>query len=82
MLDDQVNHPGHYTQGKLECIDAIASATIGLDGFSAYCTGNIIKYLWRYRMKNGAQDLKKAECYLKRLIEHWEEQENGRPEHE
>ena len=65
---DVVNHPAHYTKGKIECIDAIEAATDGLTGFKGYCTGNIIKYLWRWHKKNGLEDLKKAEWYLKKLI--------------
>ena len=64
---DMVNHPPHYNQKSIECIDAIESATD--DGFEYYLQGNIIKYLWRYRYKNGLQDLKKASWYLNRLIE-------------
>ena len=64
---DMVNHPPHYNQKGIECIDAIESATD--DGFEYYLQGNIIKYLWRYRYKNGVQDLKKASWYLNRLIE-------------
>ena len=62
-----VNQPPHYNQDKVECIDAIAAATD--EGFQYYLQGNIIKYLWRYRYKNGIEDLKKAEWYLKKLIE-------------
>ena len=64
---DMVNHPPHYNQISVECIDAIESATDS--GFEYYLQGNIIKYLWRYRYKNGLQDLKKASWYLNRLIE-------------
>lgn len=64
---DVVNHPKHYNQSGIECIDAIKAATG--DGFEFYLQGNILKYLWRYRYKNGAEDLKKAEWYLKKLIE-------------
>ena len=64
---DMVNHPPHYNQKNVECIDAIESATDS--GFEYYLQGNIIKYLWRYRYKNGLQDLKKASWYLNRLIE-------------
>ena len=64
---DVVNHPKHYNQSGIECIDAIKAATG--DGFEVYLQGNILKYLWRYRYKNGAEDLKKAEWYLRKLIE-------------
>ena len=64
--NDMVNHPPHYNQYGIECIDAIKACT--LDGFEAYLQGNILKYLWRYKYKNGSEDLKKAEWYLKKLI--------------
>ena len=64
---DMVDSPFHYTQGDIECIDAIKAATG--DGYEYYLQGNILKYLWRYRYKNGVEDLKKAEWYLKKLIE-------------
>ena len=65
---DPVNHPSHYTAGGVECIDAIRAATTGLVGFEAYCTGTIVKYVWRWKRKNGLEDLKKAEVYLHWLI--------------
>lgn len=64
---DMVNSPPHYNQAGIECIDAIAAATS--DGYEYYLQGNIIKYLWRYRYKNGVQDLEKAQWYLSKLIE-------------
>ena len=69
---DMVNSPPHYNQAGIECIDAIRAATG--DGYEYYLQGNIIKYLWRYRYKNGAQDLKKAQWYLDRLIEEKEDE--------
>lgn len=65
---DNVNHPAHYTGGDIECIDAIASAIQGLKGKEAYYTGNAIKYLWRWKKKNGVEDLKKAKWYIEKLI--------------
>lgn len=65
---DNVNHPSHYTQGKVECIDALESATIGKSGIEAVCVANVIKYLWRYEEKNGVEDVKKAKFYLNRLL--------------
>lgn len=77
---DPVNHPGHYTAGKVECIDALEAATSGLIGIEAVCTANAIKYLWRWKLKNGAQDLKKAKWYIDRLIQTIElEDKNGHP---
>ena len=64
---DMVNSPPHYNQAGIECIDAIRAATG--DGYQYYLQGNIIKYLWRYRYKNGIEDLNKAKWYLDKLIE-------------
>lgn len=66
---EMVNHPLHYTSGKVECIDAIESATGDLTGIEAVCTGNVIKYVWRWKLKNGIEDLEKASWYLHKLIE-------------
>jgi hypothetical protein len=66
-LEDMVNHPPHYNKAGIECIDAIKAMTD--DGFEYYLQGNIMKYLWRYRYKNGAEDLKKAQWYLTELID-------------
>ena len=64
---DNVNSPSHY-QGKVECIDCIESATSGLNGIEAFCTGNSIKYLYRWKKKNGIEDLKKAKYYIDKII--------------
>ena len=66
---DMVNQPPHYTRGGVECIDALASATAGLEGLDAVCTANAIKYLWRWKHKNGVEDLRKAQWYIAKLIE-------------
>ena len=65
--NDAVQHPSHYTQGGIECIDAIR-ASMTADGFCDYCKGNIIKYIWRWREKGGVEDLRKASVYLDWLI--------------
>ena len=64
---DNVNSPDHY-QGKVECIDCIESATADLNGIEAFCTGNAIKYLYRWKKKNGIEDLKKAKWYIDKII--------------
>jgi len=66
-MKDMVNHPEHYTNSSIETIDMIESMTA--EGFKYYLEGNILKYLTRYRHKNGIQDLKKAQWYLNKLIE-------------
>jgi hypothetical protein len=73
---DNINHPSHYTQGKIECIDAIEESTKGLLGIAAVCVANVIKYIWRYKFKNGIEDLKKARWYLDKLIDHEEQTKN------
>lgn len=70
---DMVNHPSHYTQGGIECIDALKAATVSKTGIEAVCTANAIKYLWRYEEKNGIEDVKKAKWYIDRLIKELEE---------
>ena len=72
---DMVNHPDHYTQGRIECIDALKAATVSKTGIEAVCTANAIKYLWRYEEKNGIEDVKKARWYIDRLIRELEEKE-------
>lgn len=72
---DMVNHPSHYTQGSIECIDALKAATVSKTGIEAVCTANAIKYLWRYEEKNGIEDVKKARWYIDRLIKELEEKE-------
>ena len=69
---DMVNHPSHYTQGGIECIDALKAATVSKTGIEAVCTANAIKYLWRYEEKNGIEDVKKARWYIDRLIKELE----------
>ena len=67
---DNVNHPAHYTNGKVECIDAIESATNDLKGYEAFLTGQVIKYVWRFKRKGKPlEDLQKAEWYLHKLME-------------
>ena len=66
-MTDNVNSPPHYNKSGIECIDAIRAATDS--GFEYYLQGNILKYIWRYRYKNGTEDLKKAQWYLNKLIE-------------
>ena len=73
---DMVNHPPHYNQGGIECIDAI-EASMSPQGFRDYLKGNILKYLWRYEQKHGLEDLEKAQWYLTRLTLNLEEEKNG-----
>lgn len=67
---DPVNHPSHYTAGKIECIDAIeAMLAAPTSPMLAFLKGQVVKYVWRAGSKaNLLEDLKKAEWYLKRAI--------------
>lgn len=65
---DNVNHPSHYNKGGVECIDAIMAAVSDLSGIEGYLTGNAIKYLYRWKDKNGTEDLLKCYWYVERLI--------------
>ena len=65
-VEDVVNHPIHYNKSGIETIDAIKAMTN--EGFEYYLQGNIMKYLWRYKYKNGVEDLEKAQWYLNKLI--------------
>ena len=59
----------HYQHGDIECIDALRSA-LGPEGFRGFCSGNVIKYVWRYKRKEApAADLEKARDYLNWLID-------------
>ena len=74
---DMVSHPKHYTQGGIECIDALKAATVGKRGIEAVCVANVIKYLWRYEEKNGIEDVRKAKWYIERLLMELEESQQS-----
>ena len=65
-MADNVNNPRHYNFGSIEVIDAIEDWNLG------FHAGNVVKYVARYRHKNGLEDLKKARWYLDRLIKNME----------
>lgn len=69
---DPVNHPSHYTDGGIECIDAI-KASMSTEAFLGFLKGNVQKYMWRYEKKVApVEDLKKAQWYLSKLIDEQE----------
>ena len=75
--EDMVNHPSHYkTEAGIEAIDVIEAFTEDLVGKEATNTGNVLKYMLRWKKKNGLQDLEKAQWYLNRLINNLKEKEN------
>lgn len=60
---ESVDHPKHYTECSIECIEAMQIA-FGKMAVYNFCICNAFKYLWRYKNKNGIEDLNKAEWYL------------------
>jgi len=73
-MEDPVNRPSHYNQGKIECIEYI------LDQKFDYLEGNVVKYLTRWKRKNGLEDLRKARWYLEKLIERTQHAEDQKME--
>ena len=73
---DPVNHPAHYTQGGIECIDALTAMVSGYTNpVNATFAWQVVKYIWRHPFKGKPlEDLKKARFYLDRLIRSYEEQ--------
>ena len=68
-MTDVVNHPSHYISDTgLETIDVIEAFTEDLVGMEAVCTANALKYICRWKHKNGIEDVKKAIWYLERLV--------------
>lgn len=67
VLIDNVNHPSHYTDGGIECIEAI-EAQLTPEEYRGYLKGNVAKYVWREKHKGGIESLQKAQWYLTRLI--------------
>ena len=63
MSVDMVNRPPHYTQGGIECIDAMIAA-FGKEAVANFCMCNAFKYIWRSKHKNGNEDIEKAKWYL------------------
>lgn len=57
----------HYQQGGIQPIEFITSNDMG------FREGNVIKYVFRYKQKNGLADLKKAQHYLEMLINEYKE---------
>lgn len=65
---DRVNQPSHYTAGGIEVIEYIR-AKLTPEQLKGYYVGNLLKYLSRADHKGGVEDYKKAQVYLKWLIE-------------
>lgn len=66
-IEQHINHPPHYTRGKIEVWDFIMDQRLG------FMSGNVIKYVCRAGHKGDAlTDLRKAKAYLDKLIEQLE----------
>lgn len=63
-----VEHPSHYKDGAYECKDMMI-ALFGKEAFKDFCKLNIFKYRYRAESKNGAEDKKKADEYMRMLLE-------------
>lgn len=73
-MADNVNHPAHYETGKFECIDVMVE-TQGVEATMDFCVCNALKYIYRHRNKNGVENIKKADWYLKKYLELAESEE-------
>ena len=72
-VSNSVIHPSHYALNGMEPYEAVdlIKASVG-DGFEGYCIGNVLKYVIRYKNKNGLEDLKKARVHLNWVIDYLE----------
>lgn len=69
-MTDNINKPSHYiSENGLEALDVIDAFKACPEYKMGFFWGNVVKYVLRFHKKNGVEDLKKAEFYLKRLIE-------------
>ena len=71
-MNESVDHPQHYQSSGMECIDAI-KAQLTPEEFRGFLKGNVVKYVWRERMKGGKSSLLKSQWYLERLLSHEQE---------
>lgn len=68
LQKEMVNHPSHYKNGNIECIEAMIDV-FGKDKVAAFCELNAFKYQWRANSKGtDIQDKKKAVWYLNKYI--------------
>lgn len=66
---EEVNHPQRYADScSIECIE-VMEVIMGTENTAWFCLCNAFKYMWRYKNKNGAEDIDKARWYLD-WIEH------------
>lgn len=68
-MGNNVDHPKHYNEGNIECIDAMVEA-FGKQAVQDFCIINAFKYVWRCRHKNNfEEDVEKAVWYLNKSLE-------------
>lgn len=70
IIDDEktVNHPSYYEIGNMECIDVMIE-TQGIEAVKSFCICNTFKYIYRWKNKNGVEDIKKAKWYIDKYLE-------------
>jgi len=73
-MNDPVNHPNHYTNGGMECIDEMR-LVFGDRVVANFCLCNAWKYRYRAIYKNGEEDMKKSHWYMAKYAELKEEEE-------
>ena len=78
-MSDPVQSPAHYCINGYECLDVIRAIVeaSGMPPYEAFLYGSAMQYVWRYKMKNGVQDIDKAIRYLGWIREELERQEEG-----
>ena len=69
---DNVNHPPHYNNSPAHCDCGRRIECIDVTRYMSFNIGNVIKYLWRYKDKDGLEGLKKARWYLEDTIKQLE----------
>lgn len=76
-MNQNVNHPKHYNiPGRKECIEEMLDI-FGVEAVQTFCKLNAYKYRYRHELKNGTEDLEKADWYINKLLElggEWDEQ--------
>lgn len=66
--EDMVNHPNHYTNRGIECIDEMIQV-FGKQVVMDFCLCNVWKYRYRAFAKNGQEDIAKSDWYMKKYLE-------------
>lgn len=68
-----VANQAHYTAHAIQPIEYIR-AVMSKEAYEGYLLGNVLKYISRYKLKNGVEDLEKAQVYLGWLVESMNDQ--------